>query len=214
MFAGCRCPRCPEAVLVATKREGHELLACRHCGGAFVSANVGLRLMAVLKPDVPPAHAHGPRSPCPVCRKVMRLVLASRAGVEVDVCATHGVWFDGDDLAAVLQAVAHALGKPVPRALDSLEQHARGRRESPADPSPPAPPPPQASTREQPSPIRARRSPDVPVVPAAPYQRDGLDTALDAADLVLRPVGVAVEVAMIPVTLTVGVVEALVDLID
>ncbi|MEM9462043.1 MAG: zf-TFIIB domain-containing protein [Myxococcota bacterium] len=218
MFAGCRCPRCPETVLAATQREGCKMLACRRCGGALVSADVGLRLLAVLAPDVPPADLDQPRAPCPVCRKPMRLVLATTAKVNVDVCSMHGVWFDGDDLAAVLRAVAHSMGKPVPDALGRLEEHARGRPASPTTPttsSPPSPPPPSGppspagssptTPRWQPSPTQSSRSTFVPT--ASPRIGVFGNAMEDATDIV-------VGVALIPVELTVGVIGGLIDLLD
>ena len=36
----------------------------------------------------------------------MKLVLATRAHVNVDTCAKHGVWFDAGDLLPVMRAVA------------------------------------------------------------------------------------------------------------
>lgn len=140
MYAGCRCPRCADAVLEGRTIEGCDVLACRRCGGAFVGAGVGLRLLAVLEPDVPPHDQEIPRSPCPVCRQSMKLVLATKAHVDVDTCAKHGVWFDAGDLLPVMRAVAQALGKSVPTVAGSLEAHASTSR--PPSDGPGAPPSP------------------------------------------------------------------------
>ena len=44
---------------------------------------------------------------CPTCQEVMRrLNYAQTSGVILDVCAKHGVWFDDDELQAVLRFVA------------------------------------------------------------------------------------------------------------
>ena len=96
MFAGCRCPRCADSVLVVRTLEDRKVLACKTCAGAFVGAELGLRLLAVLNPDVPPVRDGIPSPSCPVCRKDMRRVVAGP--IEVETCKTHGVWFDAGDL--------------------------------------------------------------------------------------------------------------------
>ena len=122
MFAGCRCPREPDRVLQATKIDGRDVLGCRRCGGVFVDATLGLRLLAVLDPDVPPHDEDSTHPPCPVCRADMKRVRPAKVGVDVDVCHRHGVWLDASDLALVLRAAAKALGKPVPSAIETLDR--------------------------------------------------------------------------------------------
>ena len=119
MFAGCRCPRCSDATLTVAKVEGRKVLGCPHCCGAFVGAELGLRLLATLDPDVPPPRLDIPLPNCPVCRKGMRTVVA--AGFDVETCKVHGVWFDAGDLTGLVTAVAEALGKEIPSALSALE---------------------------------------------------------------------------------------------
>ena len=113
MFAGCRCPRCSESVLVVREVEDRKALTCSVCGGAFLGTKTGLRLLAVLEAEVGSAGARG----CPVCRRAMRTVAA--AGVDVDVCKAHGVWCDAGELPALVGAVANAIGKPVARPVQA-----------------------------------------------------------------------------------------------
>lgn len=54
----------------------------------------------------------GPQSrfyrPCPACRNIMsRHNVASKSGVIVDLCNSHGVWFDGNELAQLIQWIRH-----------------------------------------------------------------------------------------------------------
>ena len=51
---------------------------------------------------------------CPICAKIMnRVNFGRRSGIVVDVCKPHGIWFERDELRAVLGFVAHG----------GLEQH-------------------------------------------------------------------------------------------
>lgn len=109
MFAGCRCPHCPDAVLESHEVEGRKVLACPACAGAFVGAKRGLRILAVLEADVGDPV---PSRLCPVCRCAMKSVVA--AEVEVEVCKTHGMWCDAGELPKLVRAVATAVRKPVP----------------------------------------------------------------------------------------------------
>jgi hypothetical protein len=53
---------------------------------------------------------------CPMCGHGMYICLTRLAGVEIDVCAPHGVWFDRHELERVSQAVSRITGQPVPQA--------------------------------------------------------------------------------------------------
>ncbi len=199
MFAGCRCPRCADSILVVREVEGRKVLACRTCAGAFVGAKLGLRLLAVLNPDVPPPR-HGIPSPaCPVCRTDLRRVLA--ADLEVETCKTHGVWFDAGDLPQLVRAVSKALGKEVPSALETLEE--TGQREAPT--SPPAVPPP---TDAHAQPYDPSRKPD-PV-----RQRTTADEILDVVDVVTSPLETAAEIALFPFRVTLGALELACGIVD
>jgi len=80
---------------------------CGKCGGALVTAAELEAMMNELSPDdqrpierrLMPAAA-APRS-CPRCTTAMTPV--SIYGVTLDHCSEHGIWFDGAELAQVLQ---------------------------------------------------------------------------------------------------------------
>lgn len=211
MFAGCRCPRCPEAILEGRTIEGCEVLACRRCGGAFVSAGVGLRLLAVLEPDVPPRDDDAPRAPCPVCRQTMKLVKATKAMTHVDTCARHGVWFDGGDLVPVMRAVATTLGKPVPKVASTLGQHASAARPSSTA---------TQSTTPTSKPVAGRsrvpgRTPSGPLRDIATGANDVTGGAIAATGHVVGEVAdIALGVAVLPFEVTFAVVGGLCDLLD
>ncbi|MCH9687023.1 MAG: zf-TFIIB domain-containing protein [Deltaproteobacteria bacterium] len=183
------------------------MLACRRCGGGFVSAGVGLRLLAVLQPEVPPTRDDLPPTGCPVCRGPMRQVFAATARVGVDACSKHGVWFDAGDLAPVVRAVAQALGKPVPEVADALDAHGRTVQPSPA----PATTGPASAPRWTPSstePLdRSAQPPPRPDRPTPVYRRTAADTAIDAVDL-------AIHVVALPFELTFSTLGALASILD
>lgn len=69
--------------------------------------------------------------PCPKCQKLMiRKNWGGGSGVLVDVCAAHGVWFDADELAAIVAWVRDG-GLRRERRRDELRERAAPRR-SPA----------------------------------------------------------------------------------
>jgi Zn-finger nucleic acid-binding protein len=46
-------------------------------------------------------------APCPVCKSLMnRVNFAHTSGVIVDVCTSHGTWFDADELRRVLEFIS------------------------------------------------------------------------------------------------------------
>lgn len=214
MYAGCRCPRCTDAVLQGKELEGCEVLACRRCGGAFISASVGLRLLAVLQPEVPPHDEDHPRASCPVCRASMKLVSAAKAGVDVDTCAKHGVWFDGGDLGPVVRAVAIAVGKPVPQVAASLEQHAAASRPRP-EPSPSTDTPLPSAPRWSPAPTGAsgghpRSHPPTGDDPVAATMVGAVDVAAGVGRVIETPL----QIVALPFQLTLATVELLTELVD
>jgi Zn-finger nucleic acid-binding protein len=97
------------------------------CGGVFVDPDTlesltrqsameagvsvtGARRAALLEADVR-------YRPCPSCGALMmRRNFAGRSGVLVDVCRPHGVWFDANELTAVLMFVASGGLREVERA--------------------------------------------------------------------------------------------------
>lgn len=113
---GANCPRCVDPSLVAVMIGAHRVGECMRCTGLFVEHAVlehitrrteetaGLRLRPLVT---------APREPetttylkCPKCSKHMtRRGFADHSGVVIDVCTEHGVWFDRDELARVLEFV-------------------------------------------------------------------------------------------------------------
>jgi len=206
------------------------VLACRGCGGVFVGVELGLRLLAVLRADVPPLDEDDPHVSCPVCRAAMRSALPQGVDVRVEVCRHHGVWFIDDDLVIVTRAVAKALGKPVPEVVASLDAQRVAPR--PAESStPPA---------QDASPTSARTSSPTtpehsgPRRPASgttfgegvlgrsasrPTAHQGVlahatETTLDVVDVGVSAVGTAVEIVALPVELSLAIVGGLGELFD
>ncbi len=113
-----QCAECL-APLEAMKEPAGTLLACRKCGGQFVEHALLRSLLeqyettGVAFPDAP-YHKPATKSalervhyrPCVVCQQMMnRKNFGMLSGVIVDVCATHGTWFDAGELPQVLEFV-------------------------------------------------------------------------------------------------------------
>ncbi len=208
MFAGCRCPRNANDTLKSKVVDGREVLACKRCGGVFVDAALGLRLLAVLDPQVPEHDEDASHPACPVCKTDMKRVRPAALAVEVDVCHKHGVWLDGSDLARVARTAAAALGKPVPAAVATLDAQA-GRSTQPSG-SPPS---------DWTSFSQSQRDAGKIAASQAPSRDPGvgervLDAGLGVVSAGAGVVGLAVDVVSIPVELTLAVVGGIGDLFD
>lgn len=115
------CPACGAASRLTSRGlggPGLSVLECGRCGGLWLGKAVfrlleeGARRAEV--PGDPPARAVAPIAaaghraeplyrPCAECGALMhRRNYGRRSGVIVDVCARHGLWFDRDELDAVL----------------------------------------------------------------------------------------------------------------
>jgi Zn-finger nucleic acid-binding protein len=112
------CPRCHRA-LVRGGEQGEIVEVCSHCDGSFILNDALARLIEAAharedaygdQPDAPPKHAlerDVRYLPCPRCRETMaRMNFGHRSGIMVDICRTHGTWFDRGELDAVLDYVA------------------------------------------------------------------------------------------------------------
>jgi len=111
-----------------------EVGECERCGGVFVSHEALASLVGRHRPEpgtvprqssivppVPPADAVV-YLPCPVCNTRMnRTVFGKSSGVIVDVCKTHGTWFDVRELTASLAFVERG-------GLELVERRERERR--------------------------------------------------------------------------------------
>jgi Zn-finger nucleic acid-binding protein len=98
---------------------GADMYHCEKCNGLWVDSQTLQRLVAErLKPaplvgtcisaPLPARVTLGAveYAPCPVCKNLMnRLNFAHTSGVIVDVCTSHGTWFDADELRRVLEFV-------------------------------------------------------------------------------------------------------------
>jgi Zn-finger nucleic acid-binding protein len=113
---GAKCPRCVDLDLVAVQVGGNRVGECMRCTGLFVEHAVlehitrrteetaGLRLRPLPAPSTEPEKTA--YLPCPKCRTHMnRRGFADHSGVIIDYCNEHGVWFDRDELARVLEFV-------------------------------------------------------------------------------------------------------------
>ncbi len=143
----------------------------------------------------------------------MRCALPGGVEVRVEVCRRHGVWFDEDDLVIVARAVAKALGKPVPEAVESLAR-AHGSPGSATTASSPSAPEPAWNPR--PTGSGDERSANLPRSMSV-TERAG-HTAIEAVgvgvDVVGEVASAAVGVVTAPVRLSLAVVEGLVELFD
>ncbi|MEM6531867.1 MAG: zf-TFIIB domain-containing protein [Myxococcota bacterium] len=114
------CPVCEGGVRLSSRSIGetpvHE---CPSCAGLWISHAVFERAVRENRQQAIPGH-RGPRArthpvvaapqkgpmyrKCPECSTVMnRENYGRRSGVIIDVCAEHGVWFDAQELEAILE---------------------------------------------------------------------------------------------------------------
>lgn len=110
------CPRC-SVPLFEGRAKDVVLEGCGQCGGIWLDNQSAQRAMAspesadvTALADRAGGRAHGPTSTraianCPVCRAGLPRVQFANAGVELDVCAEHGTWFDRYELGLVLGAM-------------------------------------------------------------------------------------------------------------
>jgi Zn-finger nucleic acid-binding protein len=99
---------------------GADMYTCDTCNGLWVDPETLQRLVAErMKPNpmlgtgiTAPAAPHVKLeavqyAPCPTCKRLMnRVNFAHASGVIVDVCTTHGTWFDSDELRRVLEFIS------------------------------------------------------------------------------------------------------------
>lgn len=118
------CPRCNEALVSVLIGEG-AIDECTRCGGEWLDHELfdlivkdrrdQESILATLKAMRPSQRARTPSVsnpegpfyvPCPECRQVMdRRQFAAGSGVVIDVCASHGMWFDQDELSSIIRFV-------------------------------------------------------------------------------------------------------------
>jgi Zn-finger nucleic acid-binding protein len=122
------CPRCRERLYVG--RAEMTLHGCGRCGGVFLDNADSQRLVKAFPDDAVALSEHagalspdepnlGEAAPCPVCAAPMMRTRIDRAGLDLDVCAAHGTWFDRGEL----RRVALALHVKVPVAPVTAGAH-------------------------------------------------------------------------------------------
>jgi Zn-finger nucleic acid-binding protein len=123
------CPACGDGHRVTSRDfgvDGLSILECPRCAGLWLSHDAFRHLVerAEASPATSKVHAmaaarsaaaaSGTTSrvaqtgsfyrPCPACGRLMqRRNYDEKSGVVIDVCGAHGVWFDDDELAAILR---------------------------------------------------------------------------------------------------------------
>ncbi len=130
------CPRCA-ARLSARSYAELEVEECDQCGGLFLTPAMVDR--AVKSRDRPAGLRWALPQPerlveravqyvhCPVCTKLMnRRAFGRISGVVVDVCRSHGVWFDAGELTEVIRFVERG-GLERAREREQADQNERAR---------------------------------------------------------------------------------------
>jgi Zn-finger nucleic acid-binding protein len=115
------CPICRTPLRVAGRTE-----RCDQCEGAWIheDALVGiLEARAATLVELPwQARPKDQERPCAVCGSAMQTV--SLGSVALDRCEQHGVWFDADELAALLkQAKKFRASQPDLKKAEPHEHH-------------------------------------------------------------------------------------------
>jgi Zn-finger nucleic acid-binding protein len=140
-----RCPRCAASAPAMLAHLVAETLLdqCRTCGGLWVDQTAFERLVeerdrqptALAALGLPQAAATRAADTvayrrCPDCGTVMaRQNFARRSGIILDVCRSHGVWFDRDELPAVLEFVrSGGLDAARRREVEAQKDEARAAR--------------------------------------------------------------------------------------
>ena len=106
-----KCPACGDQILDTAGRTDR----CPACDGAWIheDALVGMlqeRTSTLVFLPWQPREKDNERV-CPACEKPMQWVNLGK--VKLDRCAEHGVWFDADELAALLHEAKHFKANPV-----------------------------------------------------------------------------------------------------
>jgi Zn-finger nucleic acid-binding protein len=132
------CPRCEHGLSVSAVGEAF-IEDCANCGGMWVDTESFRKIcerkeksaafVGMGSPLPAPGRAVTVNGPvqylrCPDCDKLMnRLNFARQSGVIVDVCRTHGTWFDHDELRQILEFIqAGGLDAAREKELHRLEQ--------------------------------------------------------------------------------------------
>jgi len=115
---GKHCPRCRKDLTIANVGN-QKVLECEACGGLWLDTPSFERICAntenqsavlgtaSIKPiDLEALETKVTYVPCPECGQLMnRVNFAHCSGVIVDVCKSHGVWFDRDELSRIVEFI-------------------------------------------------------------------------------------------------------------
>jgi Zn-finger nucleic acid-binding protein len=104
------CPHCKIELRTVTPNGA---LSCSSCDGGFCSRSTLAALLRQVEISPPAGTYARPSSSvagpiryvsCPVCSELMlRRNFGETSGVVVDVCSSHGVWFDRGELGRILE---------------------------------------------------------------------------------------------------------------
>ena len=146
---GVPCPACAKPLAATTVGE-LEVQACLACGGLWLDRAVfeklgtsrerqGALLGALPAPSAPPVLKFEAVQyrPCPACQQRMnRTNYAKRSGVVLDVCKSHGIWFDKDELRRVLAFVSEGgLDRARELEIEELKEAKRAALPMPGHPA-------------------------------------------------------------------------------
>lgn len=139
------CPVCVERQRLRSRPLGEPELSgleCGRCAGLWLGVETFERLADrarrtanpapdpwTIRTEGAPAHASRPAAGpayrrCPICSKIMnRTNFEKRSGVLIDRCREHGIWFDAEELDAVLRWI-RAGGEAASAERDAQERRA------------------------------------------------------------------------------------------
>ena len=138
-----QCPRC-DTKLVHARTNGIALHGCGGCGGIWldnestktVIAQTNAVVIALAERAAENAREHvetlSTGLPCPVCANPLRRVRIAQGTVDVDICDTHGTWFDSGELQGVIRHFERerfAQNAPAPQ-KEAVDEWARRVRQS------------------------------------------------------------------------------------
>jgi Zn-finger nucleic acid-binding protein len=122
--------------LVRADTSAATLFGCQSCGGVWVDPDACQRIYDAVPSDTLDAAGRtardshdvstAPSIACPQCAAPLLRQRIQGAQIDIDTCATHGTWFDRDELTTVALAIAADRA----RAREAEEPFVRPSRES------------------------------------------------------------------------------------
>ena len=111
------CPRCRIEMHPVSIGET-DVQECERCSGLWVDVPSFEKICADREDQAAVLGAASPApvnavnesrkvrySPCPTCEQLMNRINFGRAGVVVDICKGHGIWFDRDELTRIVEYI-------------------------------------------------------------------------------------------------------------